>query len=66
MDNKEIKQMLKDAGLLLIDASKDWPKHPEMANKRVAVALMRVADVDQHLSYDNRPMGAEEEDDEKV
>ena len=61
MDDKQVKQMLKDAGLLMIDASKAWPKYPDVANKRLAAALWICAEVDEFLGYDNRPMGGESE-----
>ena len=61
MDDKTIKQMLKDAGLYLIDASKAWPKYPETANKRFEAASCLMEDVWDWLAYDNRPLGGEDE-----
>ena len=42
MDDKEIKQILKDASLWLADASKRWPKERQIAANRFngAWALM--------------------------
>ena len=60
MDDKIIKQRLRDAGLLMIDASKAWPKYPDVANKRLAAALWICDEIDEFLSYDNRPLGDEE------
>ena len=61
MDDKQIKQMLKDAGLYLIDASKSWPKYPDTANKRFEAASCLMEDVWDHMYYDNRPLGGEDD-----
>ena len=61
MDDKEIKQTLKDAGLYLIDASKAWPKYPDTANKRFDAASCLMEDVWVHIGYVERPMGGDDE-----
>jgi len=55
MDDKEIKRTLKDAGLHLIDASKDWPKHRASAIRRFDLALHYLDELDGFIV--NRPMG---------
>ena len=49
MDDKAIKQRLKDAGLLLHDASKAWPRHRKTALLRMAAALRIVESVREHM-----------------
>ena len=39
MDDKAIKQRLKDAGLLLHDASKAWPRHRKTALLRIVESV---------------------------
>ena len=45
MDNKEIKQRLADACLLVRDASRAWPRYPEQAMLRLAAALEIIDEV---------------------
>jgi hypothetical protein len=57
MEDKEIKRMLKDAGLWLNDAGKAWPKYREITFIRIEAALNIVRDV---MDYVERPMGGKE------
>ena len=63
MDNKEIKQMLKDASLWLNDASKRWPRHKETAYIRFMAALSITEELlpifEEWGSYVDRPLGGE-------
>ena len=54
MDDKEIKQKLKDAGLYLKDAAKAWPKYPNTTLQWIDLANRRVEEA---LPYVNRPLG---------
>ena len=45
MDNKEIKQRLADACLLVRDASMAWPRYPEQVMLKLAAALEIVDDI---------------------
>lgn len=64
MNDKQIKQALKDASLYLNDASKHWPKHPKQVNKWFDAASCIMEDVWAYLSYDlDRPLVGEEDDD---
>lgn len=41
MNDKEVKQVLKDAAAWMSDASKAWPRYPEIAKIRFDAALER-------------------------
>jgi hypothetical protein len=58
MTDKEIKQLLKDIGLHLIDASKRWPKHPVQAQNHLDAASYIIDEV---YDYVYRPMGADDD-----
>ena len=45
MDDNDIKRTLKDAGRLLIDSGKAWPRYPDVAAKRYMAAISRLASV---------------------
>ena len=60
MDDKTIKQMLKDASLWLNDASKRWPKDKDIAAARFSGAMNIVDDLWARVFiYVERPMGGE-------
>ena len=65
MDDKQIRQMLKDASLWLNDASKRWPKHKETAYIRFMAALAMIEEIqpvfDEWGSYVERPMGGDDD-----
>lgn len=57
MNDKQIKQKLKDASLYLSDAAKRWPGHKEIAQNNVSGAM---AMLDEVWDYVYRPMGGKE------
>ena len=65
MDDKEIKQMLKDASKLLDEAARAWPKQPVITFSRLQGADYRIDKVNDivYIRYKEsmleRPMGGE-------
>lgn len=61
MDDKTIKQMLKDAGLYLGDASKRWPHHKDTAYIRFNAAVSIIEEImpifEEWAGYVERPLG---------
>jgi len=67
MDDKQIKQMLKDASLWLNDASKRWPKHQDVASIRFRAAsnlITRLWPYVGYVDYVERPLGGGDESDD--
>lgn len=62
MDDKEIKQMLKDAGVWLNEASRAWPKKKDVADARLRGASACISRVYDHVI--DSPWA--EVDDEKI
>jgi len=64
MDDKQIKQMLKDASLWLNDASKRWSKDKDIAAARFNGAMNIIEDLwSRVFIYVERPMGGGEGED---
>jgi hypothetical protein len=58
MNDKEIKQLLKDASLHLADAAKRWPRYPQQAQNHLDAASYIIDEV---YDYVYRPMGADDD-----
>ena len=49
----EIRQLLKDASLLALDAAKAWPRHKNVARVRLAAAIARLDDASDGMEGDD-------------
>lgn len=58
MNDKQVKQVLKDASRCLDDTAKAWPKYPAIAYVRFKAAHCLMEEL---TAYIERPMGGEEE-----
>ena len=52
MNDKEIKQKLKDASMYLDDAAKWWTRDPEVAQNRLRGALAVIAEIRPHIVWE--------------